>query len=52
MTPEERAQLSYLCEMIATEKNGEKFDSLVDELMALIERKHKRIHPEHQHSRN
>ena len=47
MTPEERAEMSYLCEKIATEKDGEKFDSLVEELLALIEQKHKRIHPEH-----
>jgi hypothetical protein len=48
VTREERAELSYLCEKIATEKNGENFDSLVEELLALIEQKHKRIHPEHQ----
>ena len=48
MTPEERSEMAYLCEKIATEQYAEKFDSLVDELLALVEQKHKRIRSVHQ----
>jgi hypothetical protein len=47
MTTEERSHMTYLCEKLATEKNGPTFDALVKELLELLERKHKRIHPEH-----
>lgn len=45
MTAEERSHLNYLCEKIATEKDGVRFDAFVKELLQLLERKHKRIHP-------
>ena len=47
MTPEERSQLNYLCEKIATVKDAAVFDALVVELLKLLKRKHQRIHPEH-----
>ena len=43
MTPEERSQMGYLCETLATEKELKHFESIVEELMALIDRKHKRL---------
>ena len=48
MSPEERSEMNYLCEKIATEKDGPIFDRLVKELLELLEAKHKRIHPEHE----
>lgn len=47
MTPEEREKMNALCERIAIEKAPQKFDELVRELNDLLERKHERIHPEH-----
>ena len=43
MTLEERSQMGYFCEMIATEKNLEQFEAVVQELMALIDRKRQRL---------
>jgi len=44
--------MAILCERIATEQDGEKFDKLVEELNDLLELKHKRIHPEHKPKSN
>jgi hypothetical protein len=47
MTPEERDRMNWLCTKIQEEKDPKVFDALVDELNALLEVKHERIHPEH-----
>ena len=46
MTPDEREHMAILCQRIATEKNPETFDNLVQELNDLLEIKRKRIRPE------
>ena len=52
MTPDERERMAHLCQQIATEQNPLRFDSLVRELNDLIELKHERIHPDHDHMLN
>ena len=47
MTPEEQEEMTRLCKQIAVEKNPITFDQLVHQLLELLDRKHKRIHPEH-----
>ena len=46
MTPDERERMAILCQRIATEKDPESFDNLVQELNDLLEIKRKRIRPE------
>jgi hypothetical protein len=46
MTPDERERMAILCQRIATEKNPETFDNLVQELNDLLEIKRNRIRPE------
>jgi hypothetical protein len=48
MTPEETERMYRLCEKLQTEKNPSVFDNVLEELLELLEQKHKRIHPEHQ----
>jgi len=46
MTPDERERMAILCQRIATEKNPESFDNLVQELNDLLDIKRQRIRPE------
>jgi hypothetical protein len=45
MTPEERERMNWLCVRIQDEKDPRIFDSLVQELNELLERKYGRIDP-------
>jgi hypothetical protein len=47
VTPDEREKMAILVFRIQEEKDPVIFDQLVNELNALIERKHERIHPSH-----
>lgn len=47
VTPDEREKMAILCERIAKERDPQKFDKFVQQLMDLLELKHERIHPEH-----
>jgi hypothetical protein len=46
MTPDERERMAILCQRIATEKNPEIFNNLVQQLNDLLEIKRKRIRPD------
>jgi hypothetical protein len=43
MPPKDRSEMAYLCEKIATEQDPEAFESIVQQLMELIERKRQRL---------
>jgi hypothetical protein len=43
MTPEEKAELYVLCEQIVVEKDPQKFNQLIVELLALLEKKELRL---------
>jgi hypothetical protein len=47
MTPEERERMNWLCLRNQDEQDPKQFDEFVHELIALMEVKHERIHPEH-----
>jgi hypothetical protein len=47
VTPEERERMNQLCQQIQIEKDPQIFHDLVQQLLDLLEQKHKRIHPEH-----
>jgi hypothetical protein len=47
MTPEERERMNVLCSRIAEEKDPILFNELVRQLSELLEKKHRRIDPEH-----
>lgn len=43
MTPDEREKMHILCQRIAVEQDRAKFEQLVNELDALLERKGRRL---------
>ena len=43
MTPDERARMNVLCELIAKEQDHEKFVKLIQELNELLDRKETRL---------
>ena len=49
MAPEERKRLDDLCRKVQDEKDPKKFDGYGRELNDLLEEKHTRTHPEHNH---
>jgi hypothetical protein len=49
VAPEERKRLDDLCRKVQDEKDPKKFDGYGRELNDLLEEKHTRTHPEHNH---
>lgn len=47
MTPDERKRMSDLCELIANEKDLDKFAELVHQLDDLLAAKENRLEPKH-----
>lgn len=45
MTPDEKQRLEWLCNLVATEKDPEKFQEYLTELNELLEAKQARLKP-------
>ena len=48
MTHDELEQMNRLCQRIQEEKDPVSFDQLTQQLLELLDRAHRRIHPGHQ----